>query len=96
MMTHANSDSAERSEPAPIARVGSVDLLGCLTELLQKRCVVHMYKNLDGTFTISANTHNPRRRARKAVKRRGNNLSNVIAEAAEELKSSIEACDMIP
>lgn len=24
MMTHANSDSAERSEPDPIARVGSV------------------------------------------------------------------------
>jgi len=24
MMTHATSDSAERSEPAPIARVGSV------------------------------------------------------------------------
>lgn len=28
MMTHANSDSSERSEPAPIARVGSGVWLG--------------------------------------------------------------------
>lgn len=94
-MTHAQTDSIERSEQTPPIRVGSGVWLGSLTELLQKRCVVHMYKNLDGTFTISANTHNPRRRA-KAVKRRGHNLSNIIAEAAEELKSAIEACEMIP
>ncbi len=65
-------------------------------KLLRTRMNLHLRKNLNGSFTLSAAPNNNARRGlHTTVSCHGNDLQQIVMECAERVDKAILACEII-